>query len=126
MTSDEAFVERALRRIERISVILGAAGAVAAAAGWGWAAGTGFAAGAAASYVNFRWLKRMTAVLSGETREGRHSAVFFGLRLLILGLILYAIVKFFGVNPVAAVCGFLTVVGAVIIEILYELTYART
>ena len=126
MKIDEAFVERAVRRIERNTVWLGAAGAVAVTMGWGWTAGMGFAAGAAGSYFNFRWLKQVAGALSGATRPSKWRAVLFGLRYLVFGAILYAIVKFFAIKLVAALCGFLTAIGAVILEILYELMHART
>jgi hypothetical protein len=126
MTSDEAFVEGALRRIERNTIWLGAAGAVAVTMGWGWTAGVGFAAGAAGSYFNFRWLKQVVGALSGATRPSKWRAVLFGLRYLLFGVLLYVIVKFFAIKLVAALCGFLAAVGAVLLEILYELTHART
>jgi hypothetical protein len=64
--------------------------------------------------------------LSGATRPSKWRAVLFGLRYLLFGVLLYVIVKFFAIKLVATLCGFLAAVGAVILEILYELTHART
>jgi len=64
--------------------------------------------------------------LSGERRPPRWVLIIFGLRYLVFGAILYAIVKFFAIKLVAALCGFLTAIGAVVLEILYELMHART
>jgi hypothetical protein len=126
MADDEAFFDRALRRIERNTLYLGGAGALAALIGWGWTSAAGFAAGAAASYLNYRWLKQMVEGFSGGARPRKRRALLFGFRYLLFGAALYAIVRFFAVNLAAALCGFLTAVAAVILEILYELIHART
>jgi hypothetical protein len=60
------------------------------------------------------------------TRIRKRHAILFGLRYLIFGAAVYVIVKFFQINAVAALIGFLTAVGAVVLEILYELTHAGT
>ncbi len=86
----------------------------------------GFLVGAAASYLNFRWLRQMVAGFGAATRIRKRHAVLFGLRYLIFGAAVYVIVRFFQISAVAALVGFLTAVGAVIFEILYELMHAGT
>jgi len=126
MTRDEAHLAAAVRRIEGLILALAAAGALAAFLRGGLAAGAGFLAGAAGAYLNFRWTWQMVAGFGAATRIRKRHAVLFGLRYLIFGAAVYAIVKFFEINVVAALIGFLTAVGAVMIEILYELTHAGT
>jgi hypothetical protein len=126
MTNDEAHFTLAMGRVERFMLFLAAAGALVAFVRGGWPALIGFLAGAAASYLNFRWLKQMVAGFGAATRIRKRHAVLFGLRYLIFGAAVYVIVRFFQISAVAALVGFLTAVGAVIFEILYELTHAGT
>jgi hypothetical protein len=53
-------------------------------------------------------------------------AVILGLRYLLLGLGAYAILKFSEISLMAALVGLFVSTGAVILEILIELIYART
>ena len=116
-----------MRRIYRNVIWIGIAGALAALAWKGWAAGAGFLAGAAASGLNFRWLHRLVDSLGAVAPAPRKARIawLFGLRYLIFGTAAYVIVKFFGVNLVAVLAGLLAAVAAVMVEILYELVYAR-
>jgi len=126
MTRDEAHFAGAVTRIERFMLFVAVAGAVVAYVRGGAPAAAGFLAGAAGSYLNFRWIRQMVAGFGAATKIRKRHAVLFGLRYLIFGAIAYVIVKIFQINAVAALVGFLTVVCAVIIEILYELTHAGT
>jgi len=126
MIHDEAQLAGAIARIERFMLLVAAAGAVGAFARGGWPACVGFLAGAVGAYFNFRWTKMIVLGLGATTRIRKRHAVFFGLRYLIFGAVVYAIVKFFQINAVAALVGFLTAVCAVTFEILYELTHAGT
>jgi hypothetical protein len=126
MTRDEALLTSAVTRIERFMLFVAAAGAVAAYCRGGAPAAVGFLAGAVGSYLNFRWIRQMVAGFGAATRVSKRHAILFGLRYLIFGAAVYVIVRFFQVNAVAALAGFLTAVCAVIIEILYELTHAGT
>ena len=63
---------------------------------------------------------------------GRRSAgprkrmiLFFCLRYLLLGAAGYGLVKVFGLNLTAGLLGLFVVAASVILEILYELIYAR-
>jgi hypothetical protein len=85
--------------------------------------------GALASYANFRWLKQMVSALSDAAASkspGTRFAVIFGLRFLLLGISAYAIFNFSTLSLAAAFVGLFVSVTAVILEILYELIYART
>jgi hypothetical protein len=66
----------------------------------------------------------------GDTAGGKPPrasvAVILGLRYLLLGLGAYAILKFSEISLTAALVGLFVSTGAVILEILIELIYART
>lgn len=127
MNGDEAAFTRAMGRIRVAILGLGAAGTVVAWYFLGWPHGLGFLAGAVASLLNFHWLHALVASLGeGGRRPGKRLALIFAFRYLILGAGAYVIVKYFGVNLAAVVVGFLMAAAAVILEILYELIYART
>jgi hypothetical protein len=119
---------RAVGRIMWMTLALGGIGTVAALIAWGWSGGGGFLAGAAASYLNFRWLKRLVDAL-GRASEGEppraRVAVFLGLRYALLAAGAYAILKSSILSLPAALAGLFVSVAAVILEILFELVYAR-
>ncbi|MEO8662662.1 MAG: ATP synthase subunit I [Bryobacteraceae bacterium] len=117
----------ALRRIDRYMAMLALAGTLMCAVQWGWPGAGGFAFGIAASWLNFRWIKKVAEAVGGapQTRRATGYAIILGLRYLLLGGIGYVILKFFGVNLLALLAGLLSVVAAVIFEALYQLfTYA--
>lgn len=125
-TTDEVFFDRAVGRMKNAMAALGAAGTLVAwwMAGWSW--GLGFLAGAAASTANFHWLHRLTAALGTEMTGPRRRMVwYFALRYLLLGAGGYVIVRFFGLNLTAALLGLFVAAAAVVLEIFYELFYAR-
>jgi len=125
--SDDLFHHRAPERIERIGLVLGVMGTIALFSTQGLHSGIGFLCGAAISLVNFRWWKSLASQL-GVTHSVpmRGSAVILGLRYLLIGAAIYAIVKYLEINLVAILLGLFVSVAAVIFEILYELIYAGT
>jgi TRAP-type C4-dicarboxylate transport system permease small subunit len=123
----EQFYRDAMRRIYRYLVCCAAAGAVAALVWGGWRAAAGFAVGAAVSAINFRWFHKLVDRLGGAAgKAAGASAWSLGFRYIIFGLAAYAIVKYFGINPITVLAGLFVVAAAVLIEILYEILYART
>ena len=124
MTKDEALFEHAVGRMRASMLWLSGGGALAAwlVAGWPW--GLGFLAGGLASWGNFYWLHQLTASLGGTSARKR-MILFFCLRYLLLGAGGYVLVKVIGLNLTAALIGLLVVAASVILEILYELIYAR-
>ncbi len=121
------FVERALRRILHGALILAGAGTLAALALKGWRWGAGFAAGAAGSYLNFVWLHRMVEGLApGGRRPGKWLLLVLATRYLLLGAAGYVIVRFVGLSLTAILLGLFVPAVAIMVEIVYELTYART
>mgnify|MGYP000515985766 CR=1 FL=1 len=126
MTTDEAFFDRAVARIRAAILWLGAGGAVAAFLLFGWRHGLAFLAGALASLANFRWLHQLAGSLGAGGRRLRRRVLWFlVLRYLLVGAAGYVIVKVFGLSLPAALAGLFVAVAAVVVEIIYELLYAR-
>jgi hypothetical protein len=123
--TDDRFFERARTRIGKAMFAIGAGGLVGATAWRGWTWGAGFAIGAAASWLNFHWLKQIVDAL-GESRPTRKRvAVLAGLRYALLGGGAYVIQRYSSVSLTAALVGLFVSVAAVIVEICFELVYAR-
>ncbi len=124
--ADPEVFNRPVARILRWMVACAAAGAVLALVLSGLAGAAGFGAGAAAGYLNFRWLKQLVEALGNPAKRPRaRLAVWLGLRYVILGIGAYAILKYSAVSLGAALAGLFVPVAAVILEILFELIYAR-
>ncbi len=123
---DELFFTRAVARIHRWMIVLGAAGCVFLFAWRDWRWAGGFALGAGASWLNFRWLKKLVDSL-GEAAAKRppkkRVAVFLGLRYLLLGLGGYVILNYSDLSLAATLAGLFVSAAAVILEILFQLVF---
>ncbi len=140
MDRDAAFYGAAERRIELLTVVLGAAVAAVAAWRYSWRAAAGVAAGTALSWLNFRLLKQgIGAALEGFARqiaEAKAAAsdaepppvrlpkrillrVLSGFVLLLAAL--YAILTGSILPGAAVLAGLFMLVAAVLVELLYEL-----
>jgi hypothetical protein len=117
------FYERALARILRLTIALGAIGSVVTLYLHGPRIANGFLLGSVLSGFNFYSLRRLVESLDGT---GGVSTGFFALRYFLVGGMVYVIVKILSVTLVAVLAGLAVSAAAVIIEILYELIYART
>jgi hypothetical protein len=127
----DEFEDRAVERIQRLTLGLGLTGSAAGAFAFGWQWGAAFFLGALASWLNFRWLKRFVMTLgqvaaAAKSPPRKRVAVVFGLRYLILAAGAYVIVKYSELSLAAALAGLFVAVAAVIAEILFELIYAGT
>jgi ATP synthase I subunit len=118
----------AVRRIYGYMVVVGVCGAVVAAYYGGLRWGVGFLLGAAISAMNFRWLHRLVDSIGPDpkTKPSSWLTILLSFRYVILGLVGYVIVRYFRVDIMAALLGLFVAVAAVLIEIIYELIYART
>jgi hypothetical protein len=107
--------------------VLAAIGALGVLNFRGWRDALGFVLGAVISAVNFRWLHRLVDGLhnDGKQRSTNRLAWLMGLRYLLFGGVGYAIIIYFRITPLSLLAGLLVVVAAVMLEILYELIYAR-
>ena len=124
MATDEEVMEGALARIHRGMAVLGGGGALVLLVWPGWTWGAGFALGAVVSWLNFRWLKQIVEALGGARPRAR-LAVLMGLRYLLMSGGAYAIVSFSPISLPAALAGLFVAVAAVVVEILFQLIYAR-
>ena len=107
-------------------ILLSLGGGAFVFAFYSWRHGLGFLAGALASVANFRWLHQLAASLGPIGKRPRRRVLFLLLlRYFLLGIGGYVIVKIFGLNLAAALIGLFVAVAAVIVEIIYELIYAR-
>jgi ATP synthase I chain len=128
MGPDHSFTGRAVTRIEFLIVFLGIAGTTVAALHGGGPWALGFLLGAAAAWMSFRWTKKVVNAL-GEPAgvpPKKRFAVILGLRYLLLAAGGYVILNYSALSLAAALFGLFVPVAAVILEILFELTYART
>jgi hypothetical protein len=137
---EAAFYRGAERRIERLTLILGAASALAVLSRYGSRAAAGVALGAVISWLNFRLLKQgVGAALEsfgrqmapqqaggqGETAEPVRLPKRLFLRLLggfvLLLVALYAILAGSVLPGAAVLAGLFTLVAAVLVELLIQL-----
>jgi ATP synthase I chain len=127
MGSDQAFFDAAIRRIVRWTMVLAAAGCLVSLVLRGWTWAVAFLLGAAASWLNFRWLKKVVDALGGasQARPPTGFAMLIGVRYLLLAAGAYAIVNLTTLSLPAALIGLFVPVAAVILEIMFELLYAR-
>ncbi len=130
MAGEENFYRAAERRIEYLTLGLGAVAALAVAIRYGWRAALGLALGAALAWVNYRWLKQavdVAARLSAAQAQAskiripkRVYAKFFG-RFALLLVAVYAILSRSWLPAPAILAGLFALVAAVLVELIYEL-----
>ncbi len=120
----ESWMATAVARIWKIIWMMGALGAVVLMLWRGWTWSAGWLLGTAVSALNFRWLKQLADSLGVEAAKPR-KAVFLGFRYVFLGSGAYVILKYSAISLPAALSGLFVSVAAVILEILFELAYAR-
>jgi hypothetical protein len=130
--------ERQIARIPRLIAILGAVGTGVAGLFGGFGYAGAFFIGAGAAYFNFKLVERVVTGLTQRIAESAQAGTeqvakapkMFGIRMAIqFGLFIlgtFVILRFTGFNVVLALLGFFVCPAAVILEILYELTYGHS
>jgi hypothetical protein len=127
LSYDASFYDRALVRILWIGMILGGIGTVYAGVRYGSKAAIGFLVGSLLSLFNFHSLRRLAEGLgAGAGAPFGGSAVFYGLRYFMVGGVVYVIVRVLEISLMSVLAGLFVSAAAIIVEILYELIYART
>jgi len=121
--ADPEFYSQALRRIGVMILALGTAGAGAVTSLRGFRMGLAFLIGALFSYASFWGWQHIVLALSPGAKKQRPWR--FVIRIVLFGGLACVIIKFLGLNVAAAVTGLLVSGAAVILEIVYELIYAR-
>jgi len=126
---DELTYERASERIGRSMVVIAVIGTAVAFAARGWTWGAGFLLGSLISGLNFQWLRRLVESLGGRNISDRprvsHRGVFLALRYLLLGGTAYAILRYSPISLTAVIIGLFVLIGAVFVEVAFEIVYAR-
>src|SRR5579862_4859025 len=123
MPVDDAFYAEAERRIEYVTLAIGAAGALYAIIFWGARVALGVALGAAFSWLNYRWIRNGVRTLARLARKQQGAAkvqvpkgTYFKFlahyALLILGA--YVILTYFKLLIVSVLAGFASLVLAVL------------
>jgi hypothetical protein len=121
--TDPAFYAQALRRIAWMILAIATIGAGILTSLKGFRMGLAFLIGALFSYASYWGWQQMVIALSPGPRKQRSWGFMF--RIVALGALACAIIKLLGLNVAAAVTGLLVSAAAVILEIIYELIYAR-
>ena len=130
MHEPDSFYAAAERRIELLTIVIGAAAAIAASIIWGWRTAAGVASGAALSWINYRWLKQGVATLArlstvqADPEKARVPASvylkFLG-RYALLIAAAYAILRSFKLPAASLLAGFFAVIAAVLVELIGQL-----
>jgi ATP synthase I chain len=131
---DEAFYAAAERRIEYLTIGIGAAGAGTASIVWGIRAGIGVALGALLSWINFRWMKQGIGTLARlsttqqdapEVRIPKWAYLKFLGRYVLLIIAAYVILRGFRSTAASLLAGLFAAVAAVLVESIGQL-FRRT
>jgi small-conductance mechanosensitive channel len=122
--ADQAFYDRFIRRVSWIILVLALAGSAAIAILKGLRTGAAFLVGAGVSYASFwGWRRVVDAVAPVPKKRSSFPFVF---RILLIFVVAYAIIEYLGLNVAAAAAGLLVSAAAVLLELIFELIYART
>ncbi len=112
-------------RLHKIILALAVIGTGLAGLAGGWTWALGFFLGAAASYFNYRNLVQIVRGIGTSRSAGRMGTfawILFRLTLLAAGA--FVIIKLTKINFAAACLGLFVPVAAVILEAIFEITYA--
>jgi hypothetical protein len=108
-------------KTQRLTLVLGAMGALAVFARRGWRDALGFLVGAGLSYLSFRsWVRLAETVGASGKRPATGSAVFLALRYVLIGVAIYATIKVLGSTPGALIVGLLVSFAALALELLWS------
>jgi hypothetical protein len=130
MEADDAFYAAAERRIEYLTLAIGAIATIAAALIWSWRVSAGVASGAALSWINYRWLKqgvgtltRLSTAQAGAEKARVPPSVYLKFlgRYALLIAAAYAILRGFKLPAASLLAGFFAVIAAVIVELIGQL-----
>jgi len=122
--ADQAFYDRFIRRVSWIILALGVTGSAAIAWVKGVRIGLAFLIGAMVSYASFWGWRQVVDAVTPASRK--RSSFPFVVRILLLLVLAYAIIRLLGLNVAAAASGLLVSAAAVLLELVFQLIYART
>ncbi|HYL67578.1 MAG TPA: ATP synthase subunit I [Candidatus Limnocylindria bacterium] len=130
MPEDETFYAAAERRIEYLTLAIGAAAAIAAWIFWSPKTSAGVAAGAVLSWINYRWMKqgigalaRLSTAQAGAEKPRVPASVYLKFlgRYALLIVAAYAILRGFSLPAESFIAGLFAVVAAVLVEMTGQL-----
>jgi len=122
--ADEAFYDRFIRRVSWIILALALTGSATIALVKGARIGLAFLIGAMVSYASFWGWRQVVDSVTPAPRK--RSSFSFVLRILLLFVLAYAIIRFLGLNVAAAALGLLVSAAGVLLELVFELISAKT
>lgn len=111
------------RRVYTIMLALTGAGLAGAVAFRGAPAGLGFAAGAAISFANAWWMHRVSQSIGQDSERPKGAPLLAVFRYLMMGVVLYVILDYSETGFLAALAGCFVHIIAVVLEVVFELTY---
>ena len=120
------FYSRALERIHKFMLVLGAATLISAVTMLGWRIGLGFAVGGGVSFLNFYWLKKVVAgvatatIQSGTPASSRGIVHRFLLRYFLMALGAFVILTVSRDSLYGFFAGLFLPVAAMLCEAGYE------
>jgi hypothetical protein len=109
--------------MERTAIVISICGVAVALIFYGWRNALGFAGGTVIAYFNFGLWKQISGALGapGASVPGGASAALLGLRYLLIGGAVFAMIKVLDVSAMPVVGGLLVSAAAVLIEIVRQL-----
>jgi hypothetical protein len=113
----------------RVYVIMAAVASGGAAAAFVWAGlpgVLGFLTGCSISFANAWWMHRLSMSIGADGRKPRAATLFAVLRYFAMLALLYAILMYSEPGFFAALAGCFVHIVAVVVEVVYELTYGTT
>jgi ATP synthase I chain len=122
--ADQAFYDRFIRRVTWIMLALALTVSAVLAITKEIRVGLAFLIGATVSYVSFWGWRQVVDTLAPGPKK--RSSLPFILRILAIIAVAYAIIRLLGLNVAAAASGLLVSAAAVLLELVFELIYART
>ncbi|MEP6962997.1 MAG: ATP synthase subunit I, partial [Acidobacteriota bacterium] len=122
---EQVMFQISIERIKRFTLVLGVVGTVLALVLFGWREAVAFLVGSALAMLTIDSWTRVAASLNPEAvskPSAKGSAVFLALRYLLIAAAMYGTIKVLEVTPVAMLLGLLVSFGAVLIEILQQIS----
>lgn len=119
MSDDPAFYDHALRRLDRIAMVLAVAAVIAMTFAEGWRGTLGAAGGSLFSLASLHRWKRVAGAVGASSKTRLRIRILLGYALLAASV--FVIIRYFGVSAWSVVAGLFVSMAAVMLEILFEL-----
>ena len=114
------------RRVYLIMVAVAGGGIIGAWILWGPAGAWGFALGSVISFGNAWWTHRIAMSVGPGGEKPAGAALLAVFRYLLMLALLYVILSYSEISFLAALAGCFTHIIAVVLEVVYELTYGTS